>query len=168
MNLFETLLHPDQEELENGERRFISQAANVLQIGEFQFLQVAYRDWHDRDIPERILARLFASYMLASQVPHWANHYARKILTLDERGLLNDQDPVYHRYDQNYRSRVPLGGTKLAITVALLAALIGGSLALSYMSVGTPATLFPPYLNVEELDLQPRQVPLQPPGPGGG
>lgn len=44
MNFWETLLHPDKEELENPERRVIANAANILQVGEFQLLQLAYRD----------------------------------------------------------------------------------------------------------------------------
>jgi len=44
MNFFETLIHPDREELENAERVLVCRAANVLQIGEFQLLQLAYKE----------------------------------------------------------------------------------------------------------------------------
>ncbi len=69
MNLWETLLHPDKEELENPERRVIADAANILQVGEFQLLQLAYRDWFCEDLPEDQADGLFQSYMVHGVVP---------------------------------------------------------------------------------------------------
>ena len=45
--LWETLLHPDREELAMKERLVVISAANQLQVGEFQLLQLAYREWFD-------------------------------------------------------------------------------------------------------------------------
>ena len=42
MKFFKALLRPDREELESKEKAVISAAANLLQIGEFQLLQLAY------------------------------------------------------------------------------------------------------------------------------
>ena len=39
-----TLLRPDREETNLGADE-IARAANILQIGEFQLLQLAYKDW---------------------------------------------------------------------------------------------------------------------------
>ena len=50
MNLFETLIHPDREE--HPERAEVARAANLLQIGEFQLLQLAYQDWFGTDNPQ--------------------------------------------------------------------------------------------------------------------
>ena len=98
---FETLIRPDKEELDNMDRREVGRAANVLQVGEFQLLQLAYRDWHDEDLPEFMVDRLFHDYMIHNDVPPWARHYARKILRLDETGEISD-DHRYHRYDNDY------------------------------------------------------------------
>ncbi|MCH7542778.1 MAG: hypothetical protein IIB65_03995, partial [Proteobacteria bacterium] len=43
-NLFQTLMRPDREESE--QRAEVARAANLLQLGEFQLLQLAYHDWH--------------------------------------------------------------------------------------------------------------------------
>lgn len=102
VNLWEALLHPDKEELENPERRAISDAANILQVGEFQLLQLAYRDWYDEDLPEAMIDRLFRSYMIDGVVPPWARHYARKIVRKEQSGRLDYQQRRYHRYDCDY------------------------------------------------------------------
>jgi len=102
MNLWETLLHPDREELEDAERREVGRVANILQVGELQVLQLAYRAWHGRDLPEALVDRLFHDYMLHNEVPHWARSYARRILRLEESGRLNADQPQYHRYDHSF------------------------------------------------------------------
>ena len=72
--LLKTLLRPDHED--DPELAQIAQAANILQVGEFQFLQLAYREWHAVDIPETAMDGLFKQYMLNGEVPFWARDYA--------------------------------------------------------------------------------------------
>lgn len=151
MNFFETLLHPDREELEMGERMIVSSAANLLQVGEFQFLQLAYREWFNEDLPEALVARLFSSYMLRDEVPHWARHYARLILSREQRGQLNDNDPAYHRYDNDYHTLVPKGVRQFCAAVALLAVFMVTALLVAGMTVDKPTSLLPPYFNEKEL-----------------
>ena len=55
MNFFDVLLHPDREELEIGERALVGMAANILQVGEFQVLQLAYMEWFGKDLPEALV-----------------------------------------------------------------------------------------------------------------
>lgn len=107
MNLFETLIHPDREE--HGERAEVARAANLLQVGEFQVLQLAYKGWFGRDLPTALVDRMFAAYMFRNEVPYWARQYARNILRLDEQGRLDDLNPAYHRYDSDYHTDVPNG-----------------------------------------------------------
>ena len=135
MNFFETLLHPDREELEMGERMIVSSAANLLQVGEFQLLQLAYREWFNEDLPEALVARLFSSYMLRDEVPHWARHYARLILSREQRGQLNDNDPTYHRYDNDYHTLVPKGVRQFCAAVALLAVFMVTAVLVAGMTV---------------------------------
>ncbi len=59
--MWQTLLHPDHEELAMKERLVVISAANQLQVGEFQLLQLAYRAWHHKDLPEALVAKLFTS-----------------------------------------------------------------------------------------------------------
>ncbi|NQU55869.1 MAG: hypothetical protein HQ513_01450 [Rhodospirillales bacterium] len=151
MNLFQTLMRPDREELESGQRMIVAKAANILQVGEFQLLQLAYRDWHNRDLPEALISQLFSSYMLKGEVPHWARHYARNIINADAIDNLNDNAPAFHVYDHEYRNSVPGGVRRFWTAVGLLAFFIGGAITLADLSVTTSASQFPPYLNVEDL-----------------
>ena len=61
------------------ERLVVISAANQLQVGEFQLLQLAYKEWFGEDLPEALVSKLFTSYMLHNYVPHWARHYARRM-----------------------------------------------------------------------------------------
>ncbi len=151
MNLWETLLRPDQEERQDPGRAIVTRAANLLQVGEFQVLQLAYKEWHDEELPEPLTDRLFHAYMIHGEVPYWARHYAGQILRLDEHGRLNDNDPRYHRYDHDYRTRVPGGLLKFCLAVAGLVLFVGGGIVLANLTVNNPASLFPPYLEEEDL-----------------
>ncbi len=55
-SLWDTLLKPDHEELEMKERLVVITAANQLQVGEFQLLQLAYREWYNMDLPEALVS----------------------------------------------------------------------------------------------------------------
>ncbi len=156
MNLFETLLHPDREELEFKERSVVCSAANILQVGEFQFLQLAYREWHNRDLPEALVDQLFSSYMLKNAVPHWARHYARLILEKDKMGQVDDQDPAYHDYDADYHSSVPDGTRRFWMATLGLVFTLGGAILIASLTTIKSTTILPPYFNEEELKPTPR------------
>ena len=151
MNLFQTLMHPDHEEQENGERLLVAKAANLLQVGEFQLLQLAYREWHNKELPEALVSQLFSSYMLKNDVPHWARHYARKIIATDEKGALNDNDPSYHDFDNDYHTSVPNGFRRFLVAVVALVAMVGGGIVLAELTVKKAAVMFPPYLDEDDL-----------------
>lgn len=149
--LLETLLHPDQEELETKDRLVVNEAANLLQVGEFQLIQLAYRDWHGDDLPEAMVALLFKEYMLRDAVPHWARHYARTIIDGFERGNIDENAAHYHRYDHDYITTVPQGILRFCFAVGCLIFFVGGGIILADLSAGESATMFPPYLNVNDL-----------------
>jgi hypothetical protein len=151
MTLIQTLLKPDREELDIKERLVVIFAANALQVGEFQLLQLAYREWFDKDLPEALVARLFSAYMLKNDVPHWARHYARHIVELDALGTLDDLEPSYHRYDVEYRTSVPKGLQRFCLAVSLVVLSIGGSIWVANKLVDSSASVLPPYFNEREL-----------------
>ena len=62
MTLLKTLLQPDHDE--NEERAEAADAANLLQVGEFQLLQLAFHAWHERDMPQAMIDPIFTRYML--------------------------------------------------------------------------------------------------------
>ena len=49
-DLAKTLIKPDWDD--NPKRSEILDAANLLQIGEFQLIQLAYKTWYKEDLPE--------------------------------------------------------------------------------------------------------------------
>jgi hypothetical protein len=155
MNFFKVLLRPDREEAENAGRAVIAGAANQLQVGEFQFLQLAYREWFGDDIPESAMDGLFDSYMLDGEVPYWARHCARRIIRLDEAGDLNDGDPRYHRYDCEYSVRTPLDVGRICFVLGFVAMMVGGGLAIANFEADPDTSMFPPYFSDAELQPQP-------------
>ncbi len=151
ISLWETLLNPEHEEQEMRERLVVISAANQLQIGEFQILQLAYREWFDKDLPEALVTKLFTSYMLHHQVPHWARHYARHIIDGHERGELDDNAPRFHRYDHEYHTTMPRGVQRFCVAVAGVLVTVFGTIYIANQVVDSPTSMLPPYF--EEKDL---------------
>ncbi len=152
-SLLQTLMRPDREEC--AERAEVARAANLLQIGEFQLLQLAYHDWHGVDVAPDAINRLFKTYMIEKVVPHWARHYALYIIARDTAGLLDDQEPRYHRYDVNFGTPMPHGVRQFCIVAAAVTICIGGALWISYLATGGNTAVLPPYF--EEHELQPKR-----------
>jgi len=126
--LWNSLLSPDKEDLQNTEKMAVARAANCLQVGEFQLLQLAYREWYGEDLPIEQVNELFRAYMLDGEVPPWARHFARHILQLADHQRLNDNDMRFHRYDHDYRTDVPGGIRKFSYAVSFLIVFVGGVL----------------------------------------
>ncbi len=151
MNFFSTLLHPDREELEMKDRMIVSSAANTLQVGEFQLLQLAYQEWFGEDLPEAMVTQVFTAYMLRNEVPHWARHYARLILMREEQGTLAENDARYHRYDHDYHTSVPRGIQQFCLVTGLLTLALVSSIVVANKAVVQPTSLLPPYFERGEL-----------------
>ena len=150
-SLWDTLIKPDHDEIEMSDRLIVITAANQLQIGEFQLLQLAYREWFDHDLPEALVAKLFTSYMLHHEVPHWARHYARSIIDGCETGRIDDNAPRFHRYDHDYQVSMPNGVRLFCIAAAGIFIVVFGSIYVANQMVTSPMSLLPPYFDREEL-----------------
>ncbi|MAF96299.1 MAG: hypothetical protein CMM60_11175 [Rhodospirillaceae bacterium] len=150
-SFWDTILKPDHEELEMKERLVVISAANQLQVGEFQLLQLAYREWYNKDLPEALVTKLFTSYMLHHRVPHWARHYARRIIDGYESGELDDNAPKFHRYDNDYQTSVPQGFRRFCVAAAGVIVAVFGSILVANEVVDGPASLLPPYFEKKDL-----------------
>ncbi len=146
---FQTMLRPDRED--DSDRAEVVNAANLLQIGEFQLLQLAYYAWHGEEMPETANDTIFRSYMVLSRVPAWARHYARRVIELDEAGELDDSDPRYHRYDVDYFRAMPHGARRLVLALCCIAFVMGGSLFAGHLAPATVTSVLPPYFSEREL-----------------
>ncbi|MEQ8504424.1 MAG: hypothetical protein RIB80_03795 [Rhodospirillales bacterium] len=162
----ETIIQPDKDELDKMDRREVGRAANILQVGEFQLLQLAYREWHQEDLPESQIDRLFNEYMIDNIVPHWARHYARQIIRLDQAGRIAGNDLRFHRYDNDYGPKAPPHGIKkFAIAAGIVMFIFGSGVAGAIMTTGRSATQFPPYVSEKDLQATPDETTQDAPTP---
>ena len=97
---FKTLIKPDWDE--NPKRSEIIHAANLLQIGEFQLIQLAYKTWYEKDLPEDKINNIFNEYMVSGIVPIWVTYYAKDIIKLDKANVLDSYNKKYHVYDHEF------------------------------------------------------------------
>ena len=149
--LLETLLRPDHDDEEMKERLVVIEAANQLQVGEFQLLQLAYREWHGKDLPEALVAKLFSTYMLHHHVPNWARHYARLIIEGHEQREIDDNAAKYHRYDYDYQTSVPKGFQRFCVATAGIMIAVFGSIYIANQVAEEPVSLLPPYFEKKNL-----------------
>ena len=120
-------------------------------MAEFQLLQLAYREWYGRELPVALSDQLFHAYMLHDRIPVWARQYARHIIALDERGLIDDTDAAYHRYDREYVTQVNHGVRRFVLVSMVLVGLLTGGILVGHLSAGNSTTILPPYFDLEEL-----------------
>jgi len=98
--LLRTLIKPDWDD--NPKRSEILHAANLLQIGEFQLIQLAYKAWYKEDLPEDKINKIFSEYMVTGIMPIWVTYYAKDILKLDQANVLDNYNEKYHVYDYEF------------------------------------------------------------------
>lgn len=150
LGLFKTLMRPDQEE--DPALTIVARAANILQVGEFQLLQLAYYDWHGEELPSQECDAIFRLYMLQGQIPAWARNYARRIIEQAEEGRVDDGNPNYHRYDHNYVTHVPKGVRHFCIASMCLAFFLVSGLLVGALSGSEATSILPPYFEPEHLE----------------
>ena len=98
--LLKTLIKPDWDD--NPKRSEILHAANLLQIGEFQLIQLAYKIWYKEDLPEDKINKIFSEYMVTGLIPIWVTYYAKDILKLNQANVLDSYNEKYHVYDHEF------------------------------------------------------------------
>ena len=147
--LLKTLIKPDWDE--NPKRSEILNAANLLQIGEFQLIQLAYKVWYRENLPEDKINNIFSEYMVSEIIPIWVTAYAKDILKLDQANVLDSYNEKYHVYDHEFgayiydnkqrRKRGILYATIIAIVF------IGNHyMAINYVENEESASFYPPYI----------------------
>ena len=148
-NLLKTLVKPDWDD--NPKRSEILHAANLLQIGEFQLIQLAYKDWYKEDLPESKISKIFSEYMVTGIIPIWVTHYANDILKLNKAKVLDSYNKKYHVYDHEFGDCIPdekqrkRRGIFYAIIIGVV--FVGSHyMAASYVSIEESASSYPPYI----------------------
>ena len=70
--LVKTLIKPDWDD--DPKRYKILHAANLLQIGEFQLIQLAYKVWYKQELPEDKISKIYSEYMVTGIIPIWVSY----------------------------------------------------------------------------------------------
>ena len=146
-SLLKTLIKPDWDD--NPKRSEIIQAANLIQIGEFQLIQLAYKAWYKKNLPENKINNIFKEYMLTGIIPIWVTYYAKDIIKLDKANILDSYNKKYHIYDHEFGEH--LNDEKQRKTRGIFYTILIGFLfvASHYMAIKNveePAGFYPPYI----------------------
>ena len=145
--LLKTLVKPDWDD--NPKRSEILHAANLLQIGEFQLIQLAYKVWYKENLPEKKINNIFSEYMITEIIPIWVTYYARDIIKMEHANVLNSYDEKYHVYDHEFGEYIHDSKQRkkrgIFYTMIIVIVFIGSHyMAANYIE--EPAGLFPPYV----------------------
>ena len=145
--LLKTLVKPDWDD--NPKRSEILHAANLLQIGEFQLIQLAYKVWYKENLPEKKINNIFSEYMITGIIPIWVTYYARDIIKMERADVLNSYDEKYHVYDHEFGAYIHDNKQRkkrgIFYTIIIGIVFIGSHyMAANY--VEEPAGFFPPYV----------------------
>jgi len=147
--LLKTLIKPDWDD--NPKRSEILNAANLLQIGEFQLIQLAYKVWYREALPEDKINNIFSEYMVTGIIPIWVTHYAKDILKLDQANVLDSHNKKYHIYDYELGENIyndkqrKRRGVVYAIIIAFVF-IASHYMAISYVEDEESAGFYPPYI----------------------
>ena len=144
---FKTLIKPDWDE--NPKRSEIIHAANLLQIGEFQLIQLAYKTWYEIDLPEDKINNIFNEYMVTGIVPIWVIHYAKDIIKLDKVNVLDSYNKKYHIYDHEFGKHISDEKQRKSRGVfysILIGFVFVASHYMGIYNVDEPAGFYPPYI----------------------
>ena len=145
--LLKTLIKPDWDD--NPKRSKILNAANLLQIGEFQLIQLAYKVWYNKDLPEDKINKIFSEYMVTGIIPIWVTYYAQDILKLNKANVLDSFNNKYHVYDHEFGEYISTEKQRkrrgVFYTIIIGIVFIGTHyMAANYAE--EPAGFFPPYV----------------------
>ena len=147
--LLKTLVKPDWDD--NPKRSEILYAANILQIGEFQLIQLAYKVWFREDLPENKINKIFEEYMIRGIMPIWVTYYAKDIIKLDNANVLNGYDEKYHVYDHEFGTYIYDNKQRrrrgvLYATIIAFVFIASHYMAINYVDDEGSAGFYPPYI----------------------
>ena len=142
-----TLVKPDWDD--NPKRSEILNAANLIQIGEFQLIQLAYKAWYEKDLPEDKISNIFKEYMITGIIPIWVTYYAADIIKLDKANVLDSYNKKYHIYDHEFGKQISDERQRKSRGIfytILIGLLFVASHYIAINTVNEPASFYPPYI----------------------
>ena len=147
--LLKTLIKPDWDD--DPKRSEILHAANLLQIGEFQLIQLAYKIWYNEDLPEDKINKIFSEYMVTGIIPIWVTFYAKDILKLNQANVLDGYNEKYHVYDHEFGAYIYDNKQRrrrgvLYATIIAIVFIARHYMAINYVEDEESASVYPPYI----------------------
>jgi len=147
--LVKTLIKPDWDD--SPKRSDILNAANLLQIGEFQLIQLAYKTWYKENLPEDKINKIFSEYMVTEIIPIWVTHYAQDILKLSKANVLDSYNEKYHVYDHEFGDYIPDEKQRkrrgiFYATIVGIVFIASHYMAINYVDIEASASFYPPYI----------------------
>ena len=144
-----TLVKPDWDD--DPKRSEVLHVANLLHVGEFQLVQLAYKSWYNKNLPEDKINKIFSEYMVTGIIPIWVTHYAQDILKLSKANVLDSYNKKYHVYDHEFGDYIPdekrrkRRGIFYVIIIGIV--FIGSHyMAINYVDIEESASFYPPYI----------------------
>ena len=147
--LVKPLIKPDWDD--NPKRSEILNAANLLHVGEFQLIQLAYKVWYKEDLPEDKINKIFSEYMVTGVIPIWVTHYAQDILKLSKANVLDSFNNKYHVYDHEfgkyiYDDKQRKRRVVVYSTIIIFVFIASHYMAINYVDDEGSAGFYPPYI----------------------
>ena len=147
--LIKTLIKPDWDD--SPKRSEILNAANLLHVGEFQLIQLAYKVWYKEDLPEDKINKIFSEYMVTGIIPIWVTHYAQDILKLSKANVLDSFNNKYHVYDHEFGKYISTEKQRKrrGIFYAFIVGVVfiaSHYMAINYVEDEGSASFYPPYV----------------------
>ena len=147
--LLKTLVKPDWDD--NPKRSEILDAANLLQIGEFQLIQLAYKVWYMEELPEHRIDKIFSEYMVTGIIPIWVTYYAKDILKLNQANVLDSYNEKYHIYDHEFGAYIYDNKQRrrrgvVYTTIIAIVFIASHYMAINYVGDEESASFYPPYI----------------------
>ena len=147
--LIKTLIKPDWDD--SPKRSEILHAANLLQIGEFQLIQLSYKVWYGEDLPEEKINKIFSEYMVSGIIPIWVTYYAKDIIKMENANVLNSYDDKYHIYDHEFGENLSNEQKRkkrgIFYTFIIIIVFISSHyMAINYVEDEGSAGFYPPYI----------------------
>ena len=147
--LLKTLIKTDLDD--SPKRSEILHAANLLQVGEFQLIQLAYKVWYNENLPEDRINKIFSEYMVTGIIPVWVTHYAQDILKLNKANVLDSFNDKYHVYDHEFGKYISTEKQRkrrgIFYTFIVGVVFIASHyMAINYVEDEGSASFYPPYV----------------------
>ena len=148
-DLLRTLVKPDWDD--NPKRSEILHAANLLQIGEFQLIQLAYKVWYKENLPENKINKIFSEYMITGIIPIWVTYYAKDIIKLEKANVLDSYNEKYHVYDHEFGAYIYDNKQRrkrgvMYATIIAIVFIASHYMAINYVDDEESASFYPPYI----------------------